>query len=39
MTIKTKKIMHITKYETKNYVQGVKIIDIDKSSNEILFGD
>ena len=39
MRIKTKKIMSITKYETKEYVQGERIIDIDKSSNEILFGD
>ncbi len=28
----TKKIMRITKYETRDYTQGVKIIDIDKAS-------
>lgn len=28
----TKKLMHITKYKTKDYVQGIKIIDIDKSA-------
>jgi signal transduction histidine kinase len=28
------KIRGITKYETKDYVQGVKIVDIDKSSKE-----
>lgn len=28
----TKRIMGITKYETKDYIQGMKIIDIDKSS-------
>jgi PAS domain S-box-containing protein len=31
----TKKIMKITKYETKPYAQGTIIIDIDKSSNTI----
>jgi len=31
----TKKIMKITKYETKPYVQGSIIIDIDKSSDTI----
>jgi hypothetical protein len=32
----TKKIMNITRYETKEYIKGAKIIDIDKaSSNEI----
>lgn len=30
----TKKLMNITRYETKDYVKGVKIIDIDKSSEE-----
>jgi hypothetical protein len=35
----TKKIMHITKYETKDYIEGSKIIDIDKaSSSEIAQG-
>jgi K+-sensing histidine kinase KdpD len=29
----TKKIMHITKYETKEYLEGSKIIDIDKASS------
>ena len=29
----TRKIMHITRYETKDYVGGVKIIDIDKASS------
>jgi PAS domain S-box-containing protein len=28
----TKKLMRITKYETKDYIQGVRIIDLDKSS-------
>ena len=28
----TKKIMNITKYETKEYIKGSKIIDIDKAS-------
>jgi len=31
----TRKIMMITKYETKPYAQGTIIIDIDKSSNTI----
>lgn len=30
----TGKLMGITKYETKDYVQGFKIVDIDKSSKE-----
>ena len=30
----TKKLMRITKYETKNYLQGIKIVDIDKASND-----
>lgn len=30
----TKKLARITKYETKDYVQGVRIVDIDKSSQE-----
>jgi signal transduction histidine kinase len=29
----TKKIMHITRYETKEYIEGYKIIDIDKASS------
>jgi PAS domain S-box-containing protein len=32
----TGKLMGITRYETKDYVGGMKIIDIDKSSEEIL---
>jgi hypothetical protein len=31
----TKKIMKITKYETRPYPDGSKIIDIDKSSDTI----
>ena len=30
----THKMMHITKYETKNYAGGEKIIDIDQSASE-----
>ncbi|MCJ7771764.1 MAG: transcriptional regulatory, partial [Desulfobacterales bacterium] len=30
----TKKLMRITKYETKDYLQGIKIVDIDKASDE-----
>ena len=29
----TKKIMHITRYETKEYISGSQIIDIDKASS------
>ena len=29
----TNKIMHITRYETKEYIEGSKIIDIDKASS------
>jgi len=29
----TNKIMYITKYETKEYIEGAKIIDIDKASS------
>ena len=29
----SRKLMHITRYETRDYVQGEKIIDIDKSSD------
>lgn len=29
----TKKIMNITKYETKEYIDGSKIIDIDRASS------
>jgi PAS domain S-box-containing protein len=35
----TKKLMGITKYETKDYIKGIKIIDIDKSSNKLKGGD
>jgi hypothetical protein len=31
----TKKLMRITKYETKDYVHGIKIIDIDKSATAL----
>jgi C4-dicarboxylate-specific signal transduction histidine kinase len=30
----TGKLMKMTRYETKDYVQGIKIIDIDKSSGQ-----
>ena len=30
----TGKLRGITKYETKDYVQGVKIVDIDKASKK-----
>jgi C4-dicarboxylate-specific signal transduction histidine kinase len=30
----TRKLMRITKYETKDYVHGVRIVDIDKSSQQ-----
>ena len=35
----TGKLRGITKYETKDYVQGVKIVDIDKSSDKIILTD
>jgi hypothetical protein len=28
----SRKLMHITRYETRDYVEGEKIVDIDKSS-------
>lgn len=31
----TRKLAHITRYETKDYVQGIKIVDIEKASEEI----
>jgi predicted Ser/Thr protein kinase len=31
----SRKLMHITKYETRDYVKGEKIIDIDKSSGTV----
>ncbi len=34
MRIITGKIKNITKYETKDYIGGIKIIDIEKASNE-----
>lgn len=30
----TRKLMKITRYETKDYLQGVRIVDIDRSSEE-----
>ena len=36
MRIITSKIKNITKYETKDYVGGIKIIDIEKASNEVI---
>lgn len=30
----TKKLMRITKYETKDYLHGIKIVDIDKASDD-----
>ena len=32
----SRKLMHITRYETRDYVKGEKIIDIDKSSGSLL---
>ncbi len=32
----SRKLMHITRYETRDYVKGEKIIDIDKSSGTML---
>jgi len=32
----TRKLSRITRYETKDYVEGVKIVDIDRASEEIL---
>lgn len=32
MGVITKKIMHITKYESRDYLEGVRIIDIEKAS-------
>lgn len=29
----TKKINHITRYKTKDYIEGIKIVDIDKASS------
>ena len=34
MRIIMKKLMHITKYETREYIRGQKIIDIDKASKK-----
>jgi len=36
MRIITSKIKNITKYETKDYIGGIKIIDIEKASNEVI---
>jgi len=30
----TRKLMKITRYETKDYLQGVRIIDIDRAADE-----
>ena len=35
MGVITSKLQRITKYETRNYVEGVRIIDIDKSSTDM----
>ena len=35
MRMITSKIKNITKYETKDYIGGIKIIDIEKASNEV----
>jgi hypothetical protein len=35
----THKIMHITRYETKEYIKGSKIIDIDKASLQEIYQD
>ena len=32
----SRKLMHITRYETCDYVKGEKIIDIDKSSGSVM---
>ena len=32
----SRKLMHITRYETRDYVEGEKIIDIDKSSGTVV---
>ncbi len=32
----SRKLMHITRYETRDYVEGEKIIDIDKSSGTVM---
>ena len=29
----SRKLMHITRYETRDYLEGEKIIDIDKASD------
>ena len=34
MGVITKKLMHITRYETKDYLKGVRIIDIDRAADE-----
>jgi hypothetical protein len=30
----TGELMHVTRYETQDYIEGTKIIDIDKASRE-----
>ncbi|UCD33007.1 MAG: hypothetical protein JSV38_03790, partial [Desulfobacterales bacterium] len=37
MGIMMKKLMHITKYETREYIRGQKIIDIDKASSAFIY--
>lgn len=32
----TRKLMRITRYETKDYIAGIKIVDIDRASEDIL---
>lgn len=39
MGIIMKKLMHITKYETREYIRGEKIIDIDKASSAFLYNE
>jgi hypothetical protein len=39
MGIIMKKLMHITKYETRDYIRGQKIIDIDKASSVFLYNE
>jgi hypothetical protein len=34
----TRKLMNITRYETRDYIQGQKIIDIEKASAKDLSG-
>ena len=34
MGVITRKLMKITRYETKDYLKGVRIIDIDRAADE-----